>query len=112
VKSFGIRLAGDLMSEVDERGEPIKGDTLLLLLNHHWEEVPFTLPVTSGGDVWQTLVDTAEPDRPLPVKARPQREQYPLYGRSLALLRTVRPEQAGQDVTSTQVESLRREARK
>jgi glycogen operon protein len=112
VKCFGIRLAGDLMSEVDERGEPIHGDTLLLLLNHHWEEVPFTLPETSGGDLWQTLVDTAEPDRPLPVKVRPEREQYPLYGRSLALLRTVRPEQAGQEVTSTQVEVLRREARK
>jgi glycogen operon protein len=112
VKCFGIRLAGDLMTEVDERGEPIKGDTLLLLLNHHWEEVPFTLPQTSGGDLWQTLVDTAEPDRPLPVKVRPEREHYPLYGRSLALLRTVRPEQAGQEVTSTQVDTLRRDARK
>jgi glycogen operon protein len=112
VKSIGVRLAGDMINEVDERGEPIKGDTLLLLLNAHWEEIPFTLPVTSGGDVWQTLVDTAEPDRPLPVKVRPEREQYPLYGRSLALLRTVRPEQAGHEVTSTQVETLRREARK
>jgi hypothetical protein len=46
------------------------------------------------------------------VKVRPEREHYPLYGRSLALLRTVRPEQAGQEVTSTQVDTLRREARK
>ena len=36
------------------------------------------------------------------MRVRPQREQYPLYGRSLALLRTVRPEQAGQDVTINQ----------
>jgi glycogen operon protein len=98
------------MTEVDERGEPIKGDTLLLLLNHHWEEVPFTLPETSGGDVWQTMVDTAEPDRPLPVKVRPAREQYPLYGRSLALLRTVRPEQSQHALSSTQVETLRKES--
>jgi glycogen operon protein len=110
VKCFGIRLAGDLMHEVDERGEPIKGDTLLLLLNHHWEEVPFTLPETSGGDVWQTMVDTAEPDRPLPVKVRPAREAYPLYGRSLALLRTVRPEQSDQAVSSTQADVLRKQA--
>ena len=110
VKCFGIRLAGDLMNEVDERGEPIKGDTLLLLLNHHWEEMPFTLPETKDGDVWQTMVDSADPDRPQPLRVRPGREQYPLYGRSLALLRAVRPEQATQSVTSTQVETLRREA--
>jgi hypothetical protein len=57
-------------------------------------------------------VDTAEPDRPLPIKVRPARELYPLYGRSLALLRTVRPEQAGQEVTSTQAENIRKEARR
>jgi len=44
------------------------------------------------------------------MRVRPQREQYPLYGRSLALLRTVRPEQAGQEFTSTQAEALRRGA--
>jgi len=109
-KCLGVRLAGDLMNEVDDHGEPIVGDTLLLLLNAHWEEVPFTLPDTKDGDVWQTLLDTAETDRPLPLRVRPGRGQYPLYGRSLALLRTVRPEEAGQAVTSTQLENLRRDA--
>jgi isoamylase len=90
VQCMGLRLAGDLIDEVDERGDPIKGDTLLLLLNAHWEEIPFTLPETTDGDVWQVLVDTAEPDRALPVRVRPQREQYPLFGRSMALLRTAR----------------------
>jgi glycogen operon protein len=111
VKCLGVRLAGDLLNEMDERGEPVKGDTLLLLMNAHWEEIPFTLPPTTDGDVWQVLVDTAEPDRPLPVRVRPEREQYPLYGRSVALLRTVRPEEANQAVTSTQIEQLRRELR-
>src|SRR5206468_8259454 len=35
VKCLGVRLAGDLIGDVDERGEPIKGDTLLILLNAH-----------------------------------------------------------------------------
>ena len=108
-KCMGLRLAGDLMNETDERGEPIKGDTLLLLLNAHWEEIPFTLPSTAGGDLWQTMIDTGEIQRPLPVRVRPQHEQFPLYGRSLALLRTVRPEEASQEVTSTQAEVMRRE---
>ena len=112
VQCLGVRLAGDLINEVDERGESIKGDTLLLLLNAHWEEIPFTLPDTADGDVWQVLVDTAEPDRPLPVRVRPAREQYPLYGRSVALLRTVRPEEAQRPISSTQIEALRREVRR
>ena len=64
-------------------------------------------PETSGGDLWQTLIDTAEPDRPMAVRVRLQRESYPLYGRSLALLRTVRPDEAEHDLTSTQVEAMR-----
>jgi isoamylase len=112
VQCMGLRLAGDLIDEVDERGDPIKGDTLLLLLNAHWEEIPFTLPETTDGDVWQVLVDTAEPDRALPVRVRPQREQYPLFGRSMALLRTIRPGEAEAQTSSTQLEALRREVRR
>ena len=53
VKCLGVRLAGDLISDVDERGEPITGETLLMLLNAHWESLPFTLEHgrrTLGGD--------------------------------------------------------------
>ena len=32
----GVRLDGDLIGEVDERGEAIVGDTMLLLLNAHY----------------------------------------------------------------------------
>ncbi len=112
VKCLGVRLAGDLISEVDERGETIKGDTLLLLLNAHWEEISFTLPETSDGDVWQTLIDTAEPDRLLAVFIRPGKEQFPLYGRSLALLRTIRPDESDQALSSTQIDALRRANRR
>ena len=112
VKCLGVRLAGDLINEVDEHGEMIKGDTLLLLLNAHWEEIQFTLPVTSDGDIWQTLVDTAEPDRQVITMIRGAGEQFPLYGRSLALLRTIRPEELSQELTSTQVEFLRKAVRR
>jgi isoamylase len=112
VKCLGVRLAGDLINEVDERGETVKGDTLLLMLNAHWEEIPFTLPETTGGDIWETLIDTAEPDRSSAVFARQEKETFPLYGRSLALLRTIRPEEAGQELSSTQVDQLRREIRR
>jgi glycogen operon protein len=112
VQCIGLRLAGDEINDVDERGEPIRGDTLLLMVNAHWQEIAFKLPDTAGGDLWETLIDTAEPDREIDVRIRPQRETFPLYGRSLALLRTIRPHEAGRDLTSTQVETLRRELKR
>jgi glycogen operon protein len=112
VKCLGVRLAGDQIDEVDDRGQRIKGDTLLLLLNAHWEEISFTMPVSAEGDVWQLLVDTADPDRPVPMSMSVLNagDQYPLFGRSVALMRTVRPDQANQSLTSDQIDALRREA--
>src|SRR3954468_7721354 len=46
VRCLGVRLAGDRIDDVNERGEPITGDTLMLLLNAHWEEIRFALPPT------------------------------------------------------------------
>jgi glycogen operon protein len=110
VKCLGVRLAGDVMNEVDERGEPIVGDTLLLLMNAHWEEIPFTLPETRPEHVWESMIDTRDDDWPLRVCRGG--EKYPLFGRTLALLRTTRAQEAGAPASQTQLEALRREARR
>jgi isoamylase len=94
-RTLGMRLAGDLINEVDERGEPIRGETLLLLINSHWEEVPFKLPTTSKGMVWETLVDTRDPNAP--VRICRGGETFPLFGRSLAMLAAVMPQDAAAD---------------
>jgi glycogen operon protein len=87
VKCLAVRLAGDLIGDVDERGEPIKGDTLLILLNAHHEDLPFTLPATPPGQQWDLLLDTTTAK---PVAGRFGGEQkYPLGARSLAVLRLV-----------------------
>jgi isoamylase len=107
IKCLGMRLAGDLIGDVDERGEPIKGETLLLLLNAHHEEIPFALPATLAQHHWECLLDTAASA----AAAKPQSggELYGLQGRSLAVLRTVHLDETGQTVTSLQVETLRKE---
>ena len=109
VRCIGIRLAGDLMNEVDERGEPIAGDTLFLMFNAHWEPIQFSLPIPRDGRVWEAMVDTSDPDVPLRVCRGG--EQYPLAGRSVALLRTVAPEHVGEIASAAEMETLRREAR-
>jgi len=110
VRCLGVRFAGDVMNEVDERGEAIVGDTLLLLLNAHWEEIPFTLPATKPEHVWEVLIDTA--DAELPLWMCRGGDKYPLFGRSLTLLRTTMPSEAGREMTAAQIEMLRREARR
>ena len=107
---LGVRLAGDIMNETDERGEPIRGDTLLLLINAHWEELDFTLPDTNSEHVWETLIDTRDPE--MPARVCRGGEKYPLFGRSLALLRTNVPEAAGTGASPAQLDLLRRDARK
>jgi glycogen operon protein len=109
-KVLGVRLAGDIINEVDERGEGISGDTLLILMNAHWETINFTLPVARMEHVWETMLDTSDPDMPLRVCRGC--EQYPLFGRSLALLRTTQPKDAGQPISPAQADAMRRESRK
>jgi isoamylase len=111
-KCLGIRLAGDLIGEVDERGEPIIGETLLLLLNAHHEAIPFTLPATRAEHHWERMLDTALPAGDGELLVQQGGEQYPLQGRSVVMLRTRLPEETGQVVSASQIETLRREARR
>jgi len=89
VRSLGVRLQGDAIDEVDERGHLIVGETLLLLLSAHHEALQFTLPQEDGGGVWERLIDTRAP------VVTPDRfhggAEYELEGRSLALFHLVRP---------------------
>jgi isoamylase len=91
-RCLGLRLAGDAIEEVDEAGRPIVGNTYLLLLNAHHELIPFILPAHHARVRWSLVLDThqweIEPRRPSAFRAG---DQYPLEGRSLALLRLRRP---------------------
>jgi isoamylase len=47
--------------ERDERGRPVEGDSLLLLLNGGTEPCTFVLPSLGGRGAWRVEVDTADP---------------------------------------------------
>jgi isoamylase len=83
-RALAVRLNGDAIQEVNERGERIVGDTLLVILNASDANIPFVLPPTLPIERWQTLLDTTEPWQP----ARRLRggDVYDLRGRSLAVL--------------------------
>jgi glycogen operon protein len=105
VQCIGVRLAGDLIQEVDERGQPLRGDTLLLLLNSNWQEQSFQLPVPRDNRIWERLIDTAHPDESHTLHKG--RDAYRIYGRSMAVLRTTLPADVADDFSRQQEESLR-----
>ena len=108
VKCLGVRLAGDLINDENERGEPIVGDTLLLLLNAHWEPIPFTLPQTREGHVWDPILDTA--DSAEDVRLMEGGTQYPLRDRSLAILAARTPREPGHaEITPARIQADRSE---
>jgi glycogen operon protein len=86
-RSLGLRLAGDAIEDVDERGNRVFDDTLLILLNAHDEPISFVLPPHKPRMRWELIVDTREPTGRR--KHRPIRggNPYDLEARSLALLR-------------------------
>src|SRR5262245_25033555 len=109
VKCLGVRLAGDLIGDVDERGEKIVGDTLMILYNAHHEPIPFTLPVTNPNHKWEAVLDTATTlSQPSPVLAG--RDTYKVQGRSVVMLRTV-ASAAQPAATESQATTLERAAR-
>ncbi len=83
----GMALNGQLMDEYNDRGEKIKDDMLLLLLNAHWEDVPFTLPGKEDEPDWELLVDTGNAGEDGERRSRyPGGDVYNLQARSLVLL--------------------------
>ena len=57
--TIGMLIYGDATDETDDRGRPIKGETLLLLVNASNADVTFTLPTINGDGIWAELIDTA-----------------------------------------------------
>ena len=80
--AVGMLIYGEATDETDDRGRPIKGETLLLVLNSGDRPVTFTMPDVEGPGIWAELVDTIE--RELRVITSAQIELAPS---SLVLLR-------------------------
>jgi isoamylase len=85
VRCLGVRLNGDAIDEIDERGQRIVGETLVILLNAGEDIVPFSLPETGPTERWETLIDTADPFSP--VRWLMSKDRFRLNGRSMTVLR-------------------------
>jgi glycogen operon protein len=58
---LGMMIHGEASDEVDERGRPNRGQTLVLLLNGGARSRYFQLPGMAEPGVWREIVNTARP---------------------------------------------------
>jgi isoamylase len=60
-ETLTVFLNGDAISEPDERGEPIRDSSFLLLFNASGLDVDFIIPQARYGASWAKELDTAVP---------------------------------------------------
>jgi isoamylase len=82
---LGMLIDGHATDDVDDRGRPIYGDTLLLLLNGGSRSRFVQLPTLGAAGGWQELLNTARPDGTRAVKGT----GLNLVAHSLILLRFI-----------------------
>jgi isoamylase len=75
---------------MDERGNPIADDTLLILVNAHHEAIAFVLPTHNTEHRWECLLDTQEATGHPQAAQIDQDMPYDLDARSLALFHMVK----------------------
>jgi glycogen operon protein len=96
-RCLGLQLAGDAIDELDVRGKRIVDQTLLILLNAHYEPIPFVLPAQQTQVQWEEIVNTQEATGRRRHRLLYGGEAYVLEARSLALLRLYRGGELGRE---------------
>jgi isoamylase len=91
VRAFGYLLGGDTLVVPDKAGRRPVGNTLLVLMNAHHEDVVFRLPRVDWGSEWELVVDTAVAGPPRATKLGSE-ATLPVIARSLIVLRRPPPQ--------------------
>jgi hypothetical protein len=81
--SLGMGLLGDQISECDERGQPIRGGSFLILLNARDATIPFRLGARRRQVNWTLILDTTHDQTPKTTYEH--MTIFPLQPRSIAL---------------------------
>jgi isoamylase len=86
-KSIAVFLNGRAIPYPGPKGEKIVDDSFLLFFNAHYEPIPFKLPAPEWGKQWIRMLDTGEGGFIEDKREHTPREEIPVQGRSVVLLR-------------------------
>jgi glycogen operon protein len=82
LRTLGMLIYGQATDERDDRGRPVQGDTMLLIVNNGDADVHFGFPTLDEPGVWVEIVDTAHGAR-----RRVSSDRVQLPAHSLMLMR-------------------------
>ena len=84
--SLGMLLNGDEIPDRTANGEPIHGDTLLVLLHSHHDDTLWHLP-DWGAQTWEVILDTSQPSETAGTRSAASGGDLEVTSRSLVVLR-------------------------
>jgi glycogen operon protein len=87
VRAIGMLLNGQAIPSPDVKGDRIVGDTLLVLMNAHHEDLEFVLPLSEWGERWGLVADTRSAEVTLGAVEVEAHGKYTVVGRSMAILK-------------------------
>ncbi len=91
-RALAVRLAGAASDLVDERGNVLLDNSILMLFNASEEPVEFVIPPDGGSASWLLALDTAAPEMPEHSESAPPGHRRVLSPRSLVVFES--PERA------------------
>jgi glycogen operon protein len=107
IASLDFMLGGDAIRMLDDSGQRVVGDGVLVLMNAHHEPVTFRLPEDGGGQ-WWLEADTLAPDRPSGTFSG----EYELGARALAVFRQPLDAEAARQAREAPARVLHRETQR
>ncbi len=109
IQALAMVLGGDAIPMVDERGERMLDDGVLILMNAHHEPIEFKLPAEAEGGPWLVEVDTSNPDKEADVACK---ETYKVGGRGLAVLRQPLDTKVAREAAAAPARVVKKEAQR
>ena len=83
-RCLGMRLEGAMQNEVNEKGQPVIGQTVLLMMNAMPDPIPFAVPSIVRDANWRVVLDTSR--KRLSRRRFKPGDKYALQPRSMAIL--------------------------
>jgi isoamylase len=86
-RGLGVFLNGEATGTLDHRGQPVRGDSFLVLFNGAADEDVFEIPAARFGRRWSLELSTATPELAPGDRELGPGNAYPMVGRSITVLR-------------------------
>ncbi len=86
VQCLGMFLAGTVPDEIDEAGQSLKDNSMILILNSHYDSVAFAVPTFFHNGAWEIALDTNNDEITSDKKTVKAGDSLNVSGRSIVLL--------------------------